>query len=163
MTKKTPSVLLLVLFIMACCSLKVNSEPETTEPEPVFQARKSNLPVTTLRRPKLPYPYWHLPYPFNPHPSPKPAPGPHSPKPHPDPKIKKCLKDLKEVHPCMPKLYVGWLTHDFSDLSGQCCDTFKKIDKDCVKTIFCRFTPFFESMVKEHCSKKKKDVVEGGF
>ncbi|KAL5862378.1 hypothetical protein ACOSQ4_003674 [Xanthoceras sorbifolium] len=69
--------------------------------------------------------------------------------------MKTFLSDLSVVGTCMHDLSVSFFNKDVSNLKSECCSTFQKLSDDCANNVFSHFnSPFFEMLVKQHCSSK---------
>ncbi|KAL5866158.1 hypothetical protein ACOSQ3_003672 [Xanthoceras sorbifolium] len=69
--------------------------------------------------------------------------------------MKTFLSDLSVVGTYMHDLSVSFFNKDVSNLKSECCSTFQKLSDDCANNVFSHFnSPFFEMLVKQHCSSK---------
>ncbi|EOA22835.1 hypothetical protein CARUB_v10003559mg [Capsella rubella] len=105
------------------------------------------------------YPYYH-PKPHWPFPATggkalPPLPAGFHPIPfHPPPVVTKCLSDCKDVRTCFADIVKAFFTRKPA-IGLDCCASIKKMDDDCQKTVFGAFhNPFFDCLVKLHCSTK---------
>lgn len=98
------------------------------------------FPASGKALPPLPAGYKN--HPFHPYPF------------HPPPVVTKCLSDCKDVRTCLADIFKAFITRKPA-IRLDCCASIQKMDEDCDKTVFGAFhNPFFDCMVKLHCSTK---------
>ncbi|CAN8324426.1 unnamed protein product [Cochlearia groenlandica] len=85
---------------------------------------------------------------------PAPASDSHHVSFHPPQVVTECLSDCKDVRTCFDDIAKAFFTRKAA-IGSDCCDSIKKMNGDCEKTVFGSFhNPFFNSYVKLHCSIK---------
>ncbi|KAL5799025.1 hypothetical protein ACOSQ2_003845 [Xanthoceras sorbifolium] len=138
-----------VLFLLLACSIQVQGRDIKAEPAWFWGGGRGwYFPHPPIAAPKWPLPHWNIPHP------PISAPKWQSPT-FSDPKMKTCLSDLSVVGTCMSDLYASFFSKDVSNLKPECCSAFQKLSDDCTNTVFSHFNnPFFQMLVKQHCSSK---------
>lgn len=73
---------------------------------------------------------------------------------HPPPVVTKCLADCKDVRTCVASIAKAFFTRKPA-IGLDCCASIQKMDDDCQKTVFGAYhNPFFDCLVKLHCSNK---------
>ncbi|AED92415.1 unnamed protein product [Arabidopsis thaliana] len=133
------------------------------------QVTAKNVDSFPLRTEELEW--WHY-NPFYPHFYPKPhwpfpttgkalppIPAGFHPIPfHPPPVVTKCLADCKDVKTCLADIAKAFFTRKPA-IGLDCCASIQKMDEDCDKTVFGAYhNPFFDCVVKLHCSTKAKST-----
>ncbi|KAL5799021.1 hypothetical protein ACOSQ2_003841 [Xanthoceras sorbifolium] len=137
------------VFLLLASSVQVQSRDIKAEPAWFWHGSRGwYFPHPPIAAPKWPLPHWNIPHP--PISAPKWQPPTFS-----DPKMKTCLSDLSVVSTCMIDLSASFFSKDVSNLKPECCSTFQKLSDDCANTVFSHFNnPFFQMLVKQHCSSK---------
>lgn len=134
------------------------------------QVTAKNVDSFPLRTEELEW--WHYHHYFYPHYHPKPhwpfpttgkalppIPARFHPIPfHPPPVVTKCLADCKDVRTCVADIAIAFFTRKPA-IGLDCCASIQKMDEDCDKTVFGAYhNPFFDCLVKLHCSTKAKST-----